>query len=133
MHNTVSLRKLLWADFILGGSTAVTGLAFSQSLTGILGFSLNFILIVSGITLLYALVALILANQKKISAGLLSILMRANWIWALISVGLVIAYFEEATILGRVFLILQVLVVGGLAYLEGKNKHTINEKYTNPV
>lgn len=125
MGSTASLRKLLWADFILGGSTALIGLAFCSALTGILGFSSNFILIVSGITLLYAIVAFILANQKKISAKLLAILMWANWIWALISVGLAIVYFEEATMLGRIFLVLQVLVVGGLAYLEGKQKHTV--------
>ena len=125
MQSAASLRRLLWADFILGGSTALTGLVFCKQLTGILGFPSNFILIVSGVTLLYAIVALTLARQRKISVPLLHVLMWANWAWALISVGLTIVYFNEATILGKIFLILQVVVVGGLAYLEGKHTNTV--------
>lgn len=125
--NSRFLRQILWLDFILGGSTALTGILFNQPLVGILGFSQQFILTVSIITGLYALLALRLALQTTISVRLLRLLILANWIWATISVGLLFFYFTPATILGKIFLILQVLVVGALAWIENKQlKHTGN-------
>lgn len=125
--NSRFLRQILWLDFILGGSTALTGILFNQPLVGILGFSQQFILTVSIITGLYALLALRLALQTTISVRLLRLLILANWIWTAISVGLLFFYFTPATILGKIFLILQVLVVGALAWIENKQlKHTGN-------
>lgn len=124
INNNRVLRQILWPDFILGGSTALAGILFSEALTSILGFSQQFILTVSIITGLYALLALRLAMQTVISVRLLRLLILANWIWALISIGLLFFYFSPATILGKIFLVLQVLVVGGLAWLENKQlKH----------
>lgn len=124
MHYTIQdtgfARKLLWVDFIAGGSTALTGIVFYRQLPGILGFSQQFILTVSIITGIYALLALRLALQKVISIRLYRTLCIANWIWTIISVGLLFIYFGEATVLGKIFLVLQVLVVGGLAGAEGK-------------
>jgi hypothetical protein len=127
IKNSRSLRQILWLDFIPGGTTAVVGILFSQPLVGILGFSQQFILTVSIITGLYALLALRLALQTTISVRLLRLLILANWIWAVISVGLLFFYFTTATILGKIFLILQVVVVGGLGWIENKQlKHSRN-------
>lgn len=124
IKNSRVLRQILWLDFILGGSAALAGILFSEPLTGILGFSQQFILTVSIITGLYALLALRLALQTVISVRLLRLLILANWIWAIISTGLLFFYFTPATIMGKIFLILQVLVVGGLAWIENKQvKH----------
>lgn len=120
IKNNRVLRQILWLDFILGGSTALVGILFNEPLTGILGFSQQFIFTVSIITGLYALLALRLALQTVISVRLLRLLIIANWIWAIISIGLLFFYFTPATILGKIFLILQVLVVGGLAWGENK-------------
>lgn len=114
------LRKILWVDCALGGITAILGLSISYLLTSILGLTTTFILIVSSITLCYAIVACVLANQMKISISLLRTLILANWIWTFISVGLMLIHFERAQLLGKAFLILQIIVVGALAYLEGK-------------
>lgn len=114
------MKKLLWADFFLGSSTALAGLFLYPILTGFLGLPVNLILIVAAVTLAYALFALNLARQSTPSERLLRILICANWVWAIISVVLLVLYFKEATIFGAIFLILQVLVVGGLAYLEGR-------------
>ena len=115
-----TLRKLLWLDTFLGGATALAGLIFSNTLIDFLGFNPAFIVAVSVITLCYALVAFYLACKRVIPISLLRILIAANWIWAFISIGLAFIHFEEATLYGKIFLILQVLVVGGLAYFEGK-------------
>lgn len=113
------LRKILWLDTFLGGSTAILGLCFFPSLTSILGLTTNLIVIISIITLLYSIVAFILSNQQTISISLLRTLVFANWVWTIISIGLLLTHFDNAKTLGLLFLILQILVVGGLAYLEG--------------
>ena len=115
-----TLRKLLWSDAFLGGITALAGLILSSRLIGFLGFTEQFILVVSAITLCYAIVAFYLATQKIISISLLRLLVMANWLWTLISILLLLMHFEWATTFGKIFLALQIIVVGGLAYLEGK-------------
>ena len=119
IKNRSILNKLLWLDFILGASSSQAGLIFTIVLTKIFSLSFNLIFTISVITFAYSIVAFILTQQKIPSLVLLRILIKANWIWAIISVVLLYLHFENATIIGRTFLSLQVLVVGGLAYLEG--------------
>jgi hypothetical protein len=114
------LRKILWLDAFLGGLTAVVGLCFSSVLTDVSGLTTRFILIVSAITLCYSAVAGILASQNTTSIPLLRLLIKANWIWTIISVGLLFVHVRAAQPVGKAFLVLQILVVGALAYLEGK-------------
>lgn len=120
IHDTTLARKILWFDFIAGGGTALIGIVFYRQLTAILGFSQQFILTIAIITGTYALLALRLALQKLISIRLYRTLSIANWIWTVISVGLLVIYYGEATWFGKLFLVLQVLVVGALAWVEGK-------------
>lgn len=114
------LRRILWLDTFLGGVTALAGLCFFNVLTGVLGLTTRFILIVSTITLCYSVIAGVLANQATISIPLLRLLIAANWIWTGISVGLLLIHFGEAQPVGKAFLVLQILVVGALAYTESK-------------
>ncbi len=114
------LKKLLWLDTFLGGTTGLVGLCFYTLLEELMGLDVKFIVTVSVVTFCYAIVALALAVQKKISLPLLRVLIFANWFWATISIGFVVFFFNSAYLLGKVFLMLQVLVVCGLAYAEGK-------------
>ena len=113
------LRKILWLDAVLGGGTALVGLLFRAELTTMLGLPTRFITVVSVVTLLYAVVAVRLATQKTVSVPLLRLLIGANWLWTLISLVLFFIHYSSAKPLGIIFLILQIIVVGGLAYLEG--------------
>ena len=115
-----TLRNLLWTDAFLGGSTALIGFVFFAPLTSLLGLPLPFIVLVSGVTLLYALVACRLVSQSTISITLLRGLVAANWGWTFISSILLLVHYHRAARLGLAFLILQLLVVGALAYLEGR-------------
>lgn len=114
------LRKILWLDAFSGGVTAGVGLCFFNALTDVLGLTTHFMLGVSAITLCYSVVAGILASQTTISVRLLRLLIGANWIWTIISVGLLLIHFGGAQPVGQAFLVLQILVVGALAYTEGK-------------
>lgn len=112
------LKKILWADFALGSGTAVIGLAAYKVLASFLGLPVSLVVFVSAVTLLYALVALWLAMRDSPVVGWVRLLIYANAFWTLVSIGLVIGYIGSATIFGAVFLVLQVVVVGGLAVLE---------------
>lgn len=131
IKDTFLLRKLLWLDTFLGGTTAILGLCFFKPLTIMLGLTATFILSVSIITLCYSVIAYVLTNQINISISLLRILISANWVWTFISIGFLFIHFDTAQPLGKIFLFLQVIAVGGLAYLEGKqlvvNKHNLNK------
>ncbi|HEX2629800.1 MAG TPA: hypothetical protein VHM26_12325 [Chitinophagaceae bacterium] len=115
-----TLRTLLWLDALIGGSTGIGGLIFFNRLPDFLGLNPAFILCVSCITLCYALVAFYLARQRVIAIPLLRLLIAGNWAWTVISIALLFLHFGEATVFGKTFLILQVLIVGGLAYFEEK-------------
>lgn len=84
-----------------------------------MGIASNLIVVISAITLLYSIVALILTIQKDISIPLLRTLIYANWLWVVVSIVLSFFHFEKATAFGQAFLILQIVVVAGLAYFEG--------------
>jgi hypothetical protein len=114
------LRKILWADFAAGSSTGIVGLGLREHLVPVLGVPYEFIIWVSAISIVYCLFAVSLARMPKISIGMLQILIYANWIWTVISLGLIYYHFADATVLGKIFLIVQVTVAAALAYVEGK-------------
>ena len=79
------------------------------------------------VNFLYSLVSLRLVSSKDISIPLLRGLIFANWAWAFLSIGFIYLHFQEATIFGKIFLLLNIPTVGGLAYLEGKQLERIAE------
>ncbi len=119
--NTALLKKVLWADVLLGGSTALIGLIWYVWLAGFLGLPVKLVAVIAAVTLAYALLALSLAIQNPPFIPLLRLLIAANWMWAVIGLGMLIYCFNDATPFGAAFLILQVAVVGGLAHLEGRH------------
>jgi len=114
------LKKILWVDFLLGGGTAMIGLLWYPSMAVFLGLPTKLVVVIAVITLGYALLAFRLAQQTLPAIRLLKGLIYANWIWTVISVALLISYFNNASAFGVTFLFLQVAVVGSLAYLEGR-------------
>lgn len=120
------LKKILWADCLLGGSTALAGLFLYPVLSGFLGLRTNLLILIAAITLGYALLAFRLSLQRLPSVPLLRILVYANWAWTIISTVLLIQHYPGTTSFGAAFLILQVVVVGLLAYLEGRHIYRIS-------
>jgi hypothetical protein len=123
-NRVVKLKKILWADFILGFITAVI-LAIYKPLAIFLGLPADLLLMIAAVTFLYSLLAFYLAMQAIPSGRLVRILVIANWAWTVVSVILLMLFIAEATIFGVVFLVLQVVVVGGLAWLEGREPKKI--------
>ena len=119
IKNYPSLKKILWLDFFLGSSTGIAGILFAPLLREIFGLANILILSISLTTLLYSIYAYWLARRNEIPITLLRVLVNANWLWTSISIILLLQHYKSATWLGLTFIILQILVVGGLAYLEG--------------
>jgi hypothetical protein len=112
------LKRILWLDSLLGGVTAITGLLYFTMLTTVLGFTTSSIVTISTINLLYASLAFMVAVKQQTSIRLLRLLVLANWVWTAISVLMIFTHFNGATHLGGSLLVLQPIIVGGLAYLE---------------
>lgn len=112
------LRKILWLDAWLGGATALTGLLCFTPLSTVLGFTAPSIVTVATLNLLYAGLAFLVAVQKQTSVRLLKVLVNANWVWTAVSVLMIFTHFRSATNLGAALLLLQPIIVGGLAYAE---------------
>lgn len=119
IRNQPFLRQVLWADAIADGLTALIGLFFFTVLNQLLGLPTNLIIVIAVVTLSYGVLAFRLALQRTTSVPLLRALVTANWVWTGVSVVLLFVHGSRATPLGLAFLILQLLVVGGLAYVEG--------------
>jgi hypothetical protein len=119
VKTTKTLRGIIWADVVLGGGTSIGLFLFSSLFSRLFGISSDILLIIALITFGYAVVATLLVRQNTMSVPLLKTLVWANWVWALISVALLIWKYNDVTPLGLTFLLLQIVVVGGLAYLEG--------------
>lgn len=119
IRNTATLKKILWIDFLFGSTAGVAGIVFADFFAAFLGIPDLHVVIISAVTLLYAIGALILARQEKINITLLLVQIYANGFWTIISVGLLVFHFSNATIPGLIYLVLQVIVVGALAVLEG--------------
>lgn len=111
---------ILWADTTHGTFTALVGLVFASSLSPLLALSSSLIVVISLVTLGCGVGAFALALQKPLSAPLVRVLMGANWSWTAVSAVLLVTHADAATVLGLTFLALQILVVGGLAFLEGR-------------
>ncbi|WP_126248780.1 hypothetical protein [Chitinophaga rhizosphaerae] len=115
------LRKVLLADAFIGGVTGVAGLALYGWWSRFLGLPERLVLLIAAVTGLYALMAMSLVVMKPIRARPVRWLVIANWIWAAVSVGMLWHYGGGATVFGKMFLVLQIIVVGGLAWLEGRH------------
>lgn len=128
LNDIPKLRKILWADAFIGGATAVAGLALYGWWSRFLGLPDRLVLIIAAVTGLYAMMAMCLAIMKPLKPKPVQWLVLANWLWTAVSVGMLIYYFGGASAFGKVFLILQIVVVGGLAWLEGRHVERVASK-----
>ncbi|MGE0488549.1 MAG: hypothetical protein AB7S38_04990 [Vulcanimicrobiota bacterium] len=114
------IRKLLFLDFVMGFSTAVLGFPFVNPLAQLLGLPLNLLSVVLVANLVYSLTALSIYRKQPTSLELFRRLVQANWLWTIVSIAMLGLYATTAKPLGLVFLVLQVVIVGGLSYVEGR-------------
>lgn len=115
-----STKGIIRLDFLMALSTGIIGVVFCLRLESILGLSTEFIVIVSAFHLIYSCYSGYLYFKKEIIESKVRLLIYANMFWTIVSIVLLIIYWNSALILGKALLVLQVLVLGGLAYFEEK-------------
>lgn len=120
IKNAETLRFLLRIDYVVGGFSAIAGILFTGFFEKLLGLDYRLILWISIITMMYSIFSFLQAISKQISAKMILILVAGNYFWAIVSLALFFIHFENATPLGIIYLILQFIVVAGLAYFENK-------------
>ena len=119
IKNAIVLNKILWIDFTMGASLGLIGLLFSDFFAPIFGLNNRLILWISVITVMYSIIAFRTVIIQPVAIRLLRLLIAANWAWTFIGLGIIAFHFRDATFLGQLFLLLQIVIVGGLAWLEG--------------
>lgn len=120
IKNIPYLKKILWLDFAAGASTGLLGIFVCGFFSSIFGLPEAFLFWISVVTFVYSLAALSLNLSREISIPFLRGLIVANWAWVPVSMVFIFLHFGEASVLGKLFLLLQIVVVGGLAWIEGR-------------
>ncbi|SOE21651.1 hypothetical protein SAMN06298216_2107 [Spirosomataceae bacterium TFI 002] len=115
-----TIRNVIRVDFLLAFITGIVGVLFHKPLVNILGLSAQFIVVVSVFHLLYSCYSGFLFFQKVINKRQIRLLIFANLFWTIVSIVLLIIYWNSAFVLGKALLIIQVLVLGVLSYFEEK-------------
>lgn len=114
----MSLKQLLWLDALAGATTAAIGFLAYRQLAVWFGLPPNLLLAIAVANAVYGASAFSLARQPSPD---IRPLVRANWLWAIVSLVMLASYYKAVTPLGLAFLVLQPIVVGGLAWLEGRH------------
>lgn len=104
----------------MGFTTAGLGFPFVKPLAEMLGLPLHLMHLVLVANLVYSLTALSIYRKQPTSLELFRRLVQANWLWTIVSIAMLGLYATTAKPLGLVFLVLQVAIVGGLSYIEGR-------------
>lgn len=115
-----TIQNVIRVDFLMAFITGIVGVLFYKPLVNILGLSAQFIVVVSVFHLLYSCYSGFLFFQKVINKRQIRLLIFANLFWTIVSIVLLIMYWNSAFVLGKALLILQVLVLGVLSYFEEK-------------
>jgi hypothetical protein len=118
MHKFFSLQRLLWIDGIAALTSGCIVLIFTSSLSGFFNIPQPLLRILAFISLGYAAYSLSLAQRKVKPMPLLKLLVVANCAWAVVCLSVMLFYSNTATFYGTIYLILEALFVGTLAFLE---------------
>lgn len=114
------ISKLLWIDCTAGALAGVLVLSLSGWLSRLYSMPLGLLYLMGLVNLLYAAYSFSLAIRPTRPRVLITLLVAANGIWALVCLGMAAHYFETATVFGMGQLVGEAIFVGGLAGLEWK-------------
>ena len=118
LTSPVGLRRVLWADALSGSGSAALHLAFTASLSSLLGLP-GALLTASGLALLvYVALAGSLALQGTPSRSLLGLLVIGNFAWVIACLALLFGGIVSPTPLGQAYLVVQAVAVLVLAELQ---------------
>lgn len=111
-------RRLLWIDCTAAAVAGVAVLTLGGWLSRLYALPHELLLFTGGVNLLYGAYSFSLAVRMQRPMSLIKLLVGANLGWAVVCLGLAVAYGSQATLFGIAHLAGEALFVGGLAVLE---------------
>lgn len=121
MNFAIQLKKLLWIDAFAGLGIGAGVLLVKDLIQPYLRLPHSLLLFCAITALLYAAYSFHLVWRKSQSAGWVRALIYGNSAYAVLCLGLLWYYFNEASWLGRGYLLLDSVGVGTLAFVECKS------------
>jgi hypothetical protein len=114
--------RLLHVDSFGGLSVGLLMLLLSYWLSSWYALPRGFIIFVALVNIAYGCYSLFLLRMTKRPLRLIALLVIANLAWAVLCVFWAVIFAQTATPLGTIHLLGEALFVGGLAYLEWRNR-----------
>ncbi len=112
------LRLSLRLDALVSAVFGALLLVGAPLLAGVLGAPPEFLSTVGGVALAYAAALWLVASRELFAPRMVWTVIALNTVWAVLSVLLVVLGLLPLTALGTAFVLLQALVVAGLADLQ---------------
>ena len=117
------LRKLLWVDCTAGAAVGLAVLALSGWLSALYGLPRGVLVCTGLANVLYASYSFTLARRDRVPLRLVMTLVVANAAWVPVCLALAARYADEASAFGLAHLVGEGLFVGGLGWLEWRQRH----------
>jgi hypothetical protein len=115
-------HKLLHIDSLGGLSVGLLMLILNYWLSSWYGLPRGFVIFTAIINIAYGSYSFLLLLKNKRPLRLIVLLVIANLTWAVLCVLWVAIFAQAATLFGIIHLSLEAFYVGGLAYLEWRNR-----------
>lgn len=130
MIQTMNWRyKLLRIDSVGGLIVGLVMLLLSDYLASWYGLSRGFIIFIALVNIIYGCYSFSLLVRVKRPLSLIVLLVIANLVWAVLCMLWVVIFAQTASFFGIAHLLGEAVFVGGLAYLEWRNRDLL---LTNP-
>jgi hypothetical protein len=120
--------KLLHIDSLGGLSVGFIMLLLNNWLSSWYGLSRGFILFMALVNLAYGCYSLSLLVRVKWPLSLIVFLVIANLVWAVLCMLWIVIFAQTASVFGMAHLLAEAVFVGGLAYLEWRNRDLLLTK-----
>lgn len=117
--------RLLRIDSLGALSVGVGVLLLSNYLASWFGLPLSYIIFMGIVHIAYGCYSFSLFVRNQRPLRLITLLVIANLVWALSCVLRLALFAQTATPLGIAYLVLEAVYVGGLAYLEWRNRELL--------
>lgn len=116
---------LLWVDCIGGALAGVMVVIFSGWLSRLEGLPPELFLFTGAVNLMYGFFSFSLAVRSRRPMPLIKLLVAANLAWALVCLGLLVAFSANATPFAYAHFVGEAVFVSGLAVLEWQNRELL--------
>jgi len=125
MSDITWVKRLLWIDGLAAFSAGVLVLFLHRILSPFYGISIRVLLVIACVNLLYSSLGLSLAMRKKKPNTWVTVLIAANFTWAICCAALAYYVAPTASVFGIAHILFEGVFVAGLATLELRHRNSI--------